>query len=168
MPPTAEGCTTQTPTELDKGCQENLMLCISVRSVSFHHFAPTLLDFVLVGFVRSQFFGCPGTVCKLITMLFCYLLPSFPFPFPSCRDAANAARVMCYSKDGSLYAYHDGTVIKVLSTADGSTLCEIARPRTLALVFSPNNSQLYVFSHCCQMLCACACAYVRACVRACV
>jgi len=58
------------------------------------------------------------------------------------KDAANAARVMCYSKDGSLYAYHDGTVIKVLSTADGSTLCEIARPRTLALVFSPNNSQL--------------------------
>eukprot|EP00729_Bicosta_minor_P024807 gene24807-21625_t len=83
VPPTAEGCTTQTPTELDKGCQENLIAV----------------------------------------------------------DAANAARVMCYSKDGSLYAYHDGTVIKVLSTADGSTLCEIARPRTLALVFSPNNSQ---------------------------
>ena len=49
---------------------------------------------------------------------------------------------MCYSKDGSLFAYHDGSVIKVVSTATGETVTEIARPRTLALVFSPNNTQL--------------------------
>jgi translation initiation factor 2A len=58
------------------------------------------------------------------------------------NDAVPAPRVMCYSKDGSLFAYHDGTEIKVVSTETGEVLCKVQRPKTLALCFSPGGSQL--------------------------
>jgi len=51
-------------------------------------------------------------------------------------------RVICWSDDGSLLAYSNGSVFKVLSMVDGSVIYQTDKPKTSEIVISPNNRYL--------------------------
>jgi len=55
------------------------------------------------------------------------------------RDESPNVRVICFSSDGSLLAFVNGTHLKVLSMVDGSVHYETDKPKTTEIVISPNN-----------------------------
>lgn len=58
------------------------------------------------------------------------------------RDESMNVRVICFSDDGSLLAYGNGTVLKVLSMSDGSVFYQTDKQKTIDIVISPKNRYL--------------------------
>lgn len=55
------------------------------------------------------------------------------------QEQTQGVRVIGFSDDGSLLAYCNGTVLKVLNLADGSVFYQADKQKTLEIVISPNN-----------------------------
>jgi len=55
------------------------------------------------------------------------------------KDENQGVRVITFSEDGTLLAYCNGTVLKVLSMVDGSVRYQTDKQKTIEIVISPNN-----------------------------
>jgi len=58
------------------------------------------------------------------------------------EDKSPAIRVMVFSEDGTLFAYCNGTSIKVISTQDGQVKFEVQKQKTIEIIISPCNRYL--------------------------
>jgi len=57
-------------------------------------------------------------------------------------DSECHGKVMAFSEDGTLFAYCNGTSLKVIDMADGSSKFEAPKQKTVSLKFSPKNTFL--------------------------
>jgi len=55
------------------------------------------------------------------------------------KDENQGVRVITFSDDGTLLAYCNGVVLKVLSMVDGSVVYQADKQKTVEIVISPNN-----------------------------
>jgi len=58
------------------------------------------------------------------------------------KEESLGVRVLCFSDDGSLLAYGNGSTLKVLSMVDGSVYFQTDKQKTAEIVISPNNRYL--------------------------
>lgn len=58
------------------------------------------------------------------------------------KDTSQRCRVMTYTKDGALFAWCNGDSVKIVETKSFQQVCEIDKPKTKYLKFSPKGSLL--------------------------
>ena len=98
-------------------------------------------------FVHSAVDPRHANYARLATGALTSQLPLRPTIFPArpavfTSDAFKTSRVMGYSQDGSVVAWTSSAGIKVVRSETAELVCMVPRPRTVALRFSPGNTQL--------------------------